>query len=132
MKKLLALFFLSFYLLSTTELAQLLKVPVLVVHFLEHKDHDHTISFVDFIGHHYKGDHLLDHPLDDDYEQDIKLPFMVHSSVLSVDFVVTNPLRFEAKKRKVPIVNRLKTRPTDDSLIEFNFQSSIWQPPKFS
>lgn len=38
MKKMFAIFFLSVYLISTTELSQLLKFPILVEHFIEHKE----------------------------------------------------------------------------------------------
>jgi len=132
MRKLLALFFLSVYLISTTELAQLLKSPVLVVHYLEHKGHDGTLSFTQFLMHHYKGNHLEDHPHNDDYAQDVKLPFMVHNPVLSFCFIPVNPLRLDAPKTKVPIGTHLNIRLVDDTLIDSNYQSSIWQPPKNS
>ncbi|WP_295767233.1 hypothetical protein [uncultured Mucilaginibacter sp.] len=56
---------------DTTELHQLLKLPVLFEHFAEHKERDKSVSFATFISMHYWGNDLNDN--DDD--RDMQLPF---------------------------------------------------------
>lgn len=129
MKKMFAIFFLSVYLISTTELSQLLKFPVLVEHYIAHKDKNPKISVVDFLVLHYNN-HLENHPQDDDYDQDQKLPFIVHTDVLSFCFVYTAPLSFDIKG-VFPVNRKSKVLSFDDNFSENNFLSSIWQPPRF-
>lgn len=50
---------------------QLLKLPILIQHFSEHKALDPTISFTDFLSMHYWGEDIDDN----DYDRDMKLPF---------------------------------------------------------
>jgi len=57
--------------LNYTSLSQLLKLPVLFVHFQEHKEIDSRISFLNFLSMHYFGEDMND----DDDEQDMKLPY---------------------------------------------------------
>lgn len=128
MKKLLAIFFLSIYLVSTTELCELLKLPLLVEHYIEHSQENPELSIGAFLIRHYNN-HLKDHPLNDDYEQDLKLPFMRLSDVLNFCFVYSGPTYYELKGA---VSNIAKTQP-----VAFNisypkniFLSTIWQPPK--
>ena len=71
MKRIIALTFLSLYLISTTELHQLLKLPALVEHFSEHQQKDKTITLWKFLCIHYANGNKKDA----DYEKDSKLPF---------------------------------------------------------
>ncbi|KKX48475.1 hypothetical protein L950_0220790 [Sphingobacterium sp. IITKGP-BTPF85] len=91
-EKVLAIFFLTTYLISTTELGQLLKFPMLVEHYFEHKEKSPQISVIEFLALHYEGNHLENHPHDDDYDQDQKLPFIMHGTVLSFCFVYPQPI----------------------------------------
>ena len=59
------------YLYSTTEFNQLLKLSFLVEHFIEHKEENQSLSFLDFLKMHY----LLDSTKHADKEKDMKLPF---------------------------------------------------------
>lgn len=126
----LAIFFLSAYLISTTELSQLLKFPVLVEHYFQHKEKDPEMSVMSFLSLHYDGRHLDNHPHDDDYEKDQKLPFIVHTDILSISFIVTPPFCFGVTK-KAFIGKVSKALPLDDTFLENTFLSTIWQPPKF-
>ena len=129
MKKLLAIFFLSVYLISTTELSQLLKCPILVEHYFSHKEKSPEFSVIDFLVLHYLGNHLEDHPRDEDYEQDLMLPFMTQANVLSISFVNTSACFFVLKEKFSSSQNQ-KILPSNDIIIKYNFLSSIWQPPK--
>ncbi|RFS19667.1 hypothetical protein DVR12_21420 [Chitinophaga silvatica] len=130
MKKLLAITFLTIYMISTTELSQLLKFPVLVEHYFEHKEINPEMSITDFLALHYEGNHLENHPHNYDYEQDKKLPFMTHNHVLACSFVVSQPVHFEMKTKFVAH-QKEKIIAADDFLLNNDFHSSIWQPPKF-
>lgn len=115
---------------STTELSELLKLPVLVEHYIEHKDRSPEMSLVDFLALHYN-DHLKDHPHDHDYEQDQKLPFVVHTQTLSFNFIYPQPIVVEFKS--IPTTeDESKFNPNNERFVANTFHSFIWQPPKFS
>lgn len=71
MRKIAAIFFLVLFTSSTTQAGQLLKLPLLVTHFLEHLRDGRSHSLVDFLKEHYI-DH---HTTDNDSNEDAKLPF---------------------------------------------------------
>lgn len=122
--------FLIAYMFSTTEMYQLLKLPVLVEHFFEHKAKNSEMSVWNFLTLHYDGNYLENHPHDDDYEQDQKLPFMSYTNVPSYCFVNTPPFRFEIKNKLYLSPNQ-KMPVFDENYTDNDFLSSIWQPPKF-
>jgi hypothetical protein len=66
-----AIFLLSIYMLTFAEFHHILRIPLLVQHFREHRQLDPSISFLSFIQLHYVG--LIE--VDEDYEQDRQLPF---------------------------------------------------------
>ncbi|RRJ87388.1 hypothetical protein EG240_15170 [Paenimyroides tangerinum] len=129
MKKMFVLFCISIYLISTTELSQLLKFPVLVEHYIEHKDKSPELTLIDFLEIHYNN-HLEGHPYDEDYEQDQKLPFIAQADVLSVCFVFNPLITFEIKNKPFQS-KRQKAISFDDAFLENSLLSSIWQPPEF-
>ena len=71
MKRVLAYLLMLLVLGETTSLNQLIKVPVLYTHFLEHNEHDPSVDFYTFLEWHYWGDDETDQ--DDD--TDMQLPF---------------------------------------------------------
>jgi hypothetical protein len=112
------------YCFSTTQLGQLLKLPLLVSHVTEHKHNDANMTVWDYLVHHYGG-----HEQDDDWETDMKLPFMQQDEVLNI--LVTPP--------NEPVFQLTTTlRPTSDKLVVFykdkyipsSYLESIWQPPR--
>ena len=68
MKKGFAIFFLVLYVVSTTQVIEILKLPMLLSHFQDHRIQDKEISFLDFLEIHY----LNKNPIDEDYAQDMK------------------------------------------------------------
>ena len=124
MKRLLGIFLLSAYLFTTTQLNQLLKLPVLIGHFFEHQEKDQRISFLDYIMHHYGG-----HEKDADYETDQKLPFMTASETLSLTFFVPTPSVFPLQKIVFKEVSQVNS--CYHLQLKATYLSSIWQPPKF-
>ena len=126
MKKYIAYFFIVIYLFSFTEVRQMLKLPVLVEHFISHKLRDPGTNWVDFLTMHY----VLDHGMDNDYVQDMKLPFK------KIDFSSITPI-----PTLTPAKFEISFENTFESIQEkHNFAYSesyypsiylkIWQPPK--
>ena len=117
--------FLSAYLLSATELYQLIKLPFLVTHFIAHKKEDEKISLWQFLCIHYANGEVFDR----DHNEDMKLPFKTHESASHTTFVAPeppSPVRLEKKEFSQRPVFKLFT----ETYFNSYFLSCIWQPPK--
>lgn len=124
-KKLISILLLTLYLVSTTELYQLLKMPLLVEHYIQHKDLNPEMSLTTFLKTHY------DHPVkDSDHDQDQRLPFVSHASLLSVAFTLNPNLDFHFTEK---VYNTIEIKKTfyKSALYNKEILNSIWQPPKF-
>jgi hypothetical protein len=126
-KKAIAFLFVTVYLLSTTEMGQLLKVPAFVTHFVEHRQADSDITLWKFICIHYANDDVK-YP---DYEKDMKLPFKTHDHCGSqVNATIPpEPITFPPR-RVIYLPSRMKYFNREHGLIA-SFHSLIWQPPRF-
>lgn len=71
MKKLGVYLLLLIVSLQATPLQQLIKVPVLIEHYAEHRNRDQNIDFFAFLAMHYLGHEKND----GDEERDMELPF---------------------------------------------------------
>ncbi|MDO8998633.1 MAG: hypothetical protein Q7W45_02630 [Bacteroidota bacterium] len=126
MKRFLAISLLSFYILSITELNQLVKLPLLFEHYNEHKEKDSKITLLEFLSKHY----AEDEDNDGDEDKEMKLPFKSHDGCInniSNAFVSNN---FEGLFIKP---NYSKNKPYyiyTEQFLTSTFLSSIWQPPK--
>ncbi len=124
-KALLYIIFFAFC-FSSTELHQLLKLPLLFSHFQEHKQRDNSITFLSFLKTHYTDSQNVNSTEKGKHEQ---LPFKsdtdiaAHNISFFQPFVsIQLPLVFHAfETKKHPIHN-------NDYLA--SSLSSIWQPPK--
>ena len=92
MKKKAAYIFLAIYLIGATELHQLLKMPLLLEHYKEHKLDNGNLSLISFIYQHYVGD---DGNANDD-QKDQNLPFK------SAHFQMQNTVVFSVFKYELP------------------------------
>ncbi len=125
MKKCLAVILLVAYILSGNEIREVMKLPVLLQHYQEHRQLDAGISFTKFLIDHYND---IPHT-DNDEERDNQLPFkrvdtnILTSPVLPATFTVA------LKKPVIPIVSD-DPHPKNDNLIPSASISKIWQPPK--
>jgi hypothetical protein len=88
-KKGLAYIFFFLFLFNTPAFNQPFKLPVLIAHFLEHRQLDQSISFFDFLSMHYWNDIN-----DDDQDRDNQLPFksVEDFSALHTGLLVMKPL----------------------------------------
>lgn len=127
MKKLISILLLFLYLVSTTELYQLLKIPELVEHYFEHKELNPDMTLTAFLKIHY------DHPVKDgDYGKDQKLPFIIHSTPLSLVFTINPEFSFETEPYHFDALEFHKIPSKDEDLCYKGFLNSVWEPPRLS
>ena len=119
------IFILGAYLLSATELYQLVKLPFLVSHFISHKQENPKISLWSFLCLHYANGEVLDK----DHDDDMKLPFKSHESASHVNFVASVPPSAIHIEKPVIIQTRNYNCFNEPGLDD-QFPSCIWQPPK--
>ena len=113
-------------LFSQTELHQVVKLPALVRHFMEHRAAKSDMSLVDFIVMHY----MHGSPKDDDYDKDMQLPFKTAECAASITLDIIPAQPYPALQ---PVAFINKTYPSlNNSSVRFNHTADIWQPPKFS
>jgi hypothetical protein len=124
LKKLFAISFLFIYLFSTTELHQLLKAPLLVEHFIEHREENKGITLWQFFYVHY----AMGDVKDADYEKDMKLPFKTHSNWVS-SFSNDLPSTKVSIEKPIQFLQK-KSFATKDQFLLTSFLSNIWQPPR--
>lgn len=123
LKKNISILFLLTYLFLTTEFSQLLKLPLLVEHFIQHKAENNKITFFDFLSLHYKTTNAND-------ADDMKLPFK------SSSIFITSNLSFHIFHSFDHSFSYLLPFISKDYIIKEVFFinstsiSSIWQPPK--
>jgi hypothetical protein len=125
-KKLVLLSLLVVYLNATTELFQLLKLPVLFEHFTEHKALNSSITFLDFLAIHYAG---CDKP-DADHERDMQLPFKSHDGCSHGNIIAFIP-NFSGFILKPNLGETKQLTLKEDMFVSSEPIASIWQPPKF-
>ncbi|MGV3530022.1 MAG: hypothetical protein ACO1OO_14060 [Flavisolibacter sp.] len=126
MKKGIAIFFFAVYLLSTTQFSEVLKLPVLIEHFVEHRTDNSELSFLRFLSIHY----LHGTPKDADFDRDMQLPFkdISESSFTAATYTAPAPIFINVKK---PVY-----KPGEENLFagtanySYQYLSSIWQPPR--
>ncbi|MFY7964271.1 MAG: hypothetical protein ACOVO1_05195 [Chitinophagaceae bacterium] len=127
MKKIVAISFLSIYLLATTQLGQLLKLPAFIEHYNEHKAANTQLTLVDFLIIHYASGNVKDA----DYEKDMKLPFKTaNENVFSITSTVATPPLFSIETEHINFFEKKKQYFRNEYFISNSFFSNIWQPPK--
>lgn len=125
MRKAFAAFFLILMLLAQSPLQQLLKLPVLLEHFTEHRIRSHgETSFFEFIHHHY----FTTHPDDGDTDRDQQLPFRT-SEVIMMGSTVMVPEQI-LPDFEPPVFEEKTYRLFNISGPSSLFAYDIWQPPK--
>jgi hypothetical protein len=123
-KRFVLIFLLALYLVSSTEVKQFLKFPVLFEHYAEHKTSNEEISFLDFIYMHYAGTDFDEN----DEDRDMQLPFK-STSFTSPDLFTFFPAHNsiflkQGNSEKSELIVK------EESDFPPAYLSSIWQPPK--
>jgi hypothetical protein len=127
-KKTIALFFLATTLLSTTQLSELLKLPLLVQHYAVHKEQNQALSFLGFLELHY----AQENPKAPDYDTDMKLPFKSGTSVSQSFQTFCSQLPDFGFIRKPYVLMPEKQEPAYRFTYTTSYVSAIWQPPQIS
>lgn len=126
MKRLLSICLLFCYLISITELSQLMKLPLLIEHFSEHKQKDEGMSLWKFLSLHYSqntthGTHN---------EMDMKLPFKSHDGCINSVVSESVPSSFYFFSSKPVFSHNNAYSNYTEQFLTSAYLSSIWQPPK--
>ena len=120
-----AVAFLLLYLLSSTELHEIVRLPLLLEHFVEHKQKNGDVSFVVFIAlHYFAGDSK-----DGDYQRHQQLPFKEgHCEEVYASIVI--PVEsFDGSSPSIPY-SLVKMEIYASLFNSSSFQFTIWQPPR--
>jgi hypothetical protein len=127
LKKTSCILFLAIFLLSTTELYQLCKLPILIQHLREHRAQNKELSILQFIDIHYKHGNVKDA----DYDRDMKLPFKKHEFTHHfTSSIIVSPITSSVLcQPPVYLVERIL--PLKGKLLLYSmFTANIWQPPR--
>ncbi|WP_146171093.1 hypothetical protein [Sphingobacterium faecium] len=124
MKNLSIILILSLYLFSTTELIQLLKMPILISHCLEHQKNNSKLTIGQFLFDHYNK-----HDQDGDADTDQKLPFIKHANSLNITAIYCQ-VSTQLPQLMSTIFFEKKAFFHDDQDRISTYINHIWQPPK--
>ncbi|MFY8025179.1 MAG: hypothetical protein ACOVNO_07515 [Sediminibacterium sp.] len=126
MRKRIAILFLSIYLCSTTEAHELLKIPVVFQHFIEHQQEDPQISVIQFLHIHY----LQGDVKDKDYDRDMQLPFKTAGEFFASSATPFVPLNAQIVIQYPEDANNIVWSQQTTPFLFSAYQVNIWQPPK--
>jgi hypothetical protein len=109
------------YLVASTELHQVFKLPLLFQHYTEHKVQVQEMTFLEFLVMHYKSDVAHD-------DQDMKLPFKDchHSATSSITAIPVQKISIQAPAS--PPGEKL--RAINQNPFHSSFLDEIFQPPR--
>lgn len=128
LKKLIPILLLSVYLSSFQEFRQTFKLPILMEHFINHQLVNHDYSLMGFFEHHY-----INKNLDNDYDQDKKLPFRTYdfNSVNTIPIFTFQELEDVIPRKPTTSITEKRNHYVykKDFVTEFHY--SIFQPPEF-
>lgn len=126
MKASISKFLIIVYLFSATEASQLLKLPLLFSHFVEHQQKEPSMSFGEFLYHHYAAEHKDD----GDAATDNKLPFKSHDQCWSFVFPISIFHTIQLSQVQTIIIEKKKILFSSSANIISAYLSTIWQPPR--
>ncbi len=125
MRKTALILLVAMYSLTLTEFHQLLKIPALVEHFVEHHREDPSLTLMSFLKMHYPGKYLVD----DDYSKDQQLPFRSSDCSATNAFFVVLPAIGEVEHPAYP-EPRIDFLPEKENAYTFLDSRDIFQPPR--
>lgn len=122
MRRVLAIFFLILFTVSSTEAGQLLRIPLLITHLNEHLQKERNASVYDFLVEHY----LSDHDNDGDSDKDRQLPFKsINASAWNSTFI-----RTQEQEVTTYVPGQLNSFLAFDSdALPSNYHPDIFHPP---
>jgi hypothetical protein len=130
LKRLISISFVILFLCSNTEMGQLLKLPNLLHHFLEHQkehDADHNISFAEFIKIHYNDDQHHQGK-DDQNHQNLPFKAITHNGNIAIAFQSVDIFSF----CKSTTIFASSPVAFSEQFYTSTVFACIWLPPKLS
>ena len=125
-KKITAAILFSIYAFSATAAGELCKLPLLVVHYYDHKEENKTIGLTQFFFMHY----CQEDGTDSDAADDNQLPFKSTAVTATVSFVsIAPPSNAEFLHVVILVINH----PFGFYINRFlpsQYLDTIWQPPR--
>jgi hypothetical protein len=114
-------------LFSTTELGELLKLPILVHHYFEHEEeHDH-ISILGFLKEHYAELHKTENKHHADHHR--QLPFKTYDhSFLTGNTSIVPSIYSNTEALTLTLIKSVSF--SKDTSFYSHFLADIWQPPR--
>ncbi|MBK9686343.1 MAG: hypothetical protein IPO65_00765 [Saprospiraceae bacterium] len=127
MRQTIAKSMLCIFLLAATPMGELLKLPLLVHHLVTHLEEEPEMSLAEFFKMHYNQGIVID----EDYHQDMQLPFksvpsnicFILGDIHGLPLMEMTPMPGKIGKEKIRVI-------TPD--LPSSFLSRIWQPPRLS
>lgn len=111
-------------LFSQTELHQILKFPVFVQHYFEHKAENPDITISQFIVLHY----FSGNPVDDDYARDMQLPFKTNDCLQAMTSIVIPDQIIFSVQHEAPVIKSFSVPHND--WIPSTYIVDIFRPPQ--
>ena len=110
---------------ANTSIGQLLKIPNLIEHYIEHKNELNTasISFIDFLESHYSKN------AENNPEEHQDLPFKTFE-IASTVFLLVNNANFQIQSLKALITDKQKF--FYHQFFKSHLITTIWLPPKIA
>lgn len=127
MRRVVAILFLTVVLFTATPMQQLLKLPVLVQHYYEHKNDDTALTLLSFLELHYLSSHDDN---DGDNNRDQQLPFKTTDINVAASFLNALPGNNTALTISPNITTKQGLTLADETIVSSQYLSAIWQPPK--
>ena len=126
MKRTFAILAFSVYLFGATDAYQLLKIPLFIKHFVVHQKENAKLSLTGFIKIHYL-DPLV---IDDDFDQDMQLPFKTRETDGCMISAISIPIQKIAIEVPSIIVSPTTYSMLEESPYFFLPMVNIFQPPR--
>jgi hypothetical protein len=127
LRRLVSILFFLIFLSANTEFGQLLKLPVLIHHYLEHVELDENESLANFLKVHYERE--INHP-DDIHGDHENLPFKTSDIHTAHVLVILQPLQIEVLSITEKKVVQDKKIYSIEEHYSFAHLRNIWQPPR--
>lgn len=121
MNKIIAFFLISVFMCANTSIGQLLKVPNLIEHYIEHKNELTSTSFIDFLDLHYSKNSENNNK----EHQDLPFKTFDHSTNVLIVFSIST---YQIQIIK-PLIS-IKKKFFYNKSFESRLIASIWLPPK--
>lgn len=112
-----------FFIISSTELHQLARLPLLVKHYLHHRSEGTSLSFTAFLQLHYTDKH----PSDNDEGDDEQLPFKSPESISHTDIPVQESVEIDTRAN-FRYVNGLEFYHNEGTPIHISY--AFFRPPR--